>query len=101
MLKFCDFTKEGQMSRSPGHKFQYAWKGLATSNTHVNMKALSQRVQKLQPMLKFCDKGQGQGHEVINFSMHGKVSPQATHMSNMKALSQRVQKLWPMLKFLC
>jgi hypothetical protein len=49
--------------------------------------------------LKFCDIGQG--HEVINFSMHGKVSPQATHMSNMKALSERVQKLWPMLKFLC
>ena len=44
-------------------------------------------------------KGQGHGHQVINFSTHGKVSSQAIHMSNMKALHQRVQKLWPMLKF--
>ena len=60
-----------------------------------NMKTLSQRVQKLWMMLKFCDftkVGQGQGQEVINFSMHGKVLSQAIHMSNMKALSQRVER---------
>ena len=67
-----------------------------------NMKALSQRVKKLWAMLKFCvftKVGQGQGQQVINFSMHGKILSQPIHISNMKALSQRVQKLWSMLKF--
>ena len=69
-----------------------------------NMKALSQRVQKLWTMLKFCvftkvgqrSRSRSPGH---NFSIHGKVLPQSIHMSNMKAISQRIQKLWTMLKF--
>ena len=69
-----------------------------------NMKAPSQRAQKLWTMFKFCvftkvcQRSRSPSHF---FSMHGKDLSQAIHIPNMRALSQTVQKLWKCYKVLC
>ena len=67
-----------------------------------NMKALSQRIKKLRPMLNFFQKyvkGHGQGQMFKIHDSAVKVLSQGTHMPSMKALSLIIEKLWPMLIF--
>ena len=76
-------------------------KPLSQGTYMSNMKALSEMVKKLWPMLIFLFKV---GHRwrsrslVKFFCMSGKPLSQGTYMPNMKVLSERVQNLWPMLK---
>ena len=97
------FFKVGQRSRSQVKIFCMSGKPLSQGTYMPNTKALSQKVQKIWPMLFFSLKqvtSQGQGQRSIFFFFYvsGKPMSQGTYMPKIKALSQMVQKLWPMLK---
>ena len=54
MLKFCD---KGQGQGQGGHKFQCAWKGVATSNTHVKYESPKSKGAEVMTNVKvFCDR---------------------------------------------
>ena len=65
------------------------------------MKALSLKIKKLWPMLKFFQRRSKVTVKVTSskFMVPSERSCQGSHMPNMKDLSLRVKKLWPMLKF--
>ena len=83
--------------------FCISGKPLSQGSYMSNMKALSETVNKLWPMLFFFFKvghRQRSRSQVKIFCMSVKPLSQGTYMpkNRMKALSEKVQNLWPMLK---
>ena len=75
------------------------WKVLSQWIHMCNMKALSLKVWKLWPRLKFFKSRSN--FKVKIYGTMWKVLSQGIHMCNMKASSLLVWKLWSRLKFLC